>query len=94
MLIGLGIFHAYFHASAADSGEYLYYVESAMEFLSNVGVVHKPTTNNITFQHQMEDHSLDDAFVSFIIEDDPHKHCKACHWYVEYGKFCRFIRNV
>nr|KAJ0205569.1 hypothetical protein LSAT_V11C500261310 [Lactuca sativa] len=47
------------------------------DFLMNVDVVHKLTTNNITFQCEEEGHSVEGTFVDGLEEDvDPQRYCK------------------
>ena len=84
----------YFFGDDLDFSEYVDNVESARQLLSIVGVVHIPTTNNITFRCKKKTHSIGVALAVIIEEDYPQKYSKVCCWYVEYGKFFRFIRNV
>nr|KAJ0210964.1 hypothetical protein LSAT_V11C400159320 [Lactuca sativa] len=79
----------------SDDGEYTSVVDSAKELLWTVDVVHRLTTNNITFQCEHPHHSVKGAFAIGHEEDeDRQRYCMVCRWYVEYGRFCIFLKNI
>ncbi|CAI9269287.1 unnamed protein product [Lactuca saligna] len=79
----------------SDDGEYTGVVDSAKELLQAVDVVHRLTTNNITFQCEDPHHSVEGALAIGHEEDeDRQRYCMVCGWYVEYGRFCIFLKNI
>nr|KAJ0215915.1 hypothetical protein LSAT_V11C300137610 [Lactuca sativa] len=92
---GLQLLDAYFGWAVPDNGEYTGVVDSAKELLRTVDVVHILTTNNITFQCEEPHHSVKGAFaVGHEEDEDPQRYCMVCHWNVEYGRFCMFLKNI
>nr|KAJ0217146.1 hypothetical protein LSAT_V11C300142260 [Lactuca sativa] len=92
---GLQLLDAYFGWAVPDDGEYTGVVDSAKELLQAVVVVHRLTTNNITFQYEDPHHSVKGALAIGHEEDeDRQRYCTVCHWYVEYGRFRIFLKNI
>ncbi|CAI9297737.1 unnamed protein product [Lactuca saligna] len=68
-----------------DDGEYTSVVDSVKELLRAIDVVHRLTTNNITFQCEYPHHSVKCAFaIGHEKDEDRQKYCMVCRWYVEY----------
>nr|KAJ0226150.1 hypothetical protein LSAT_V11C100025830 [Lactuca sativa] len=56
-------------------------------------VDHRLMTNNITFQCEDPRQSVKGAFViGHEKDEDRLRYCVVCHWYVEYGRFCIFLK--
>nr|KAJ0201776.1 hypothetical protein LSAT_V11C600300800 [Lactuca sativa] len=92
---GLQLLDAYFGWAVSDDGEYTGVVDSAKELLRVFDVVHRLTTNNITFQCEDLCHYVKGAFAVGHKEDgDRQRYCTVCRWYVEYGRFCIFLKNI
>nr|KAJ0219948.1 hypothetical protein LSAT_V11C200063560 [Lactuca sativa] len=92
---GLQLLDAYFGWAVPDDGEYTGVVDSAKELLQVVDVVHRLTTNNITFQCEDPRHYVKGALAIGHEEDeDRQRYCTVCRWYVEYGRFCIFLKNI
>nr|KAJ0214570.1 hypothetical protein LSAT_V11C400168410 [Lactuca sativa] len=92
---GLQLLDTYFGWAIPDDGKYVGVVDSAKELLWAVDVVHRLTTNNITFQCEDQRHSVKGAFAIGHEEDeDRQRYCTVCRWYVEYGRFCIFLKNI
>nr|KAJ0213356.1 hypothetical protein LSAT_V11C400176610 [Lactuca sativa] len=78
-----------------DDGEYTGVVDSANELLRAIDVVHRLTMNNITFQCEHPCHSVKGAFaIGHEKDEDRQRYCMVCRWYVEYGRFCIFLKNI
>nr|KAJ0204235.1 hypothetical protein LSAT_V11C500259840 [Lactuca sativa] len=78
-----------------DDGEYTGVVDSAKELLRTVDVFHRLTMNNIAFQCEDPRHSVKGALAIGHEEDeDRQRYCMVCHWNVEYGRFCIFLKNT
>nr|KAJ0213101.1 hypothetical protein LSAT_V11C400189810 [Lactuca sativa] len=78
---GLQLLDAYFGWAVPDDGEYTSVVDSAKELLRVVDVVHRLTTNNITFQCEDPHHSVKGAFAIGHEEDeDRQRYCMVCRW--------------
>nr|KAJ0201157.1 hypothetical protein LSAT_V11C600312690 [Lactuca sativa] len=67
---GLQLLDAYFGWAVQDEGEYTSIVDSAKEFFRAVDVVHRLTTNNITFQCEDPHHSVKGALAIGHEEDE------------------------
>nr|KAJ0211025.1 hypothetical protein LSAT_V11C400203230 [Lactuca sativa] len=73
---GLQLLDAYFGWAVPDDGEYTGVVDSAKELLRDVDVVHRLTTNNITFQCEDPHHSVKGALAIGHEEDeDRQRYC-------------------
>nr|KAJ0214417.1 hypothetical protein LSAT_V11C400227040 [Lactuca sativa] len=66
---GLQLLDAYFGWAVPDDGEYMGVVDSAKDLLQAINIVHRLTTNNITFQCEDPHHSVKRAFVIGHEED-------------------------
>nr|KAJ0223936.1 hypothetical protein LSAT_V11C200062240 [Lactuca sativa] len=87
-IYGLQLLDAYFGWVVPENGEYTGVVDSAKQLLRVVDVVHRLTTNNITFQCEDTRHYVKGAFVIGHEDDeDRQRYCMVCHWYIEYGRF-------
>nr|KAJ0192835.1 hypothetical protein LSAT_V11C800411920 [Lactuca sativa] len=76
---GLQLLDAYFGWVVPDDGEYTGVVDSAKEFLRTVDVVHRLTTNNITFQREDPHHYVKGEFAIGHEEDeDRQRYCMVC----------------
>nr|KAJ0220819.1 hypothetical protein LSAT_V11C200054890 [Lactuca sativa] len=92
---GLQLLDAYFGWAIPDDGEYTGVVDSAKELLQTVDVFYRITTNNITFQCEYPHHSVKGSFAIGHEEDkDRQRYCIVCRWYIEYGRFCIFLKNI
>nr|KAJ0213018.1 hypothetical protein LSAT_V11C400188180 [Lactuca sativa] len=73
---GLQLLDAYFGWAVPDDGEYTGVVDSAKELLQAIDVVHRLTTNNITFPCQDPRHSVKGALAIDHEEDeDRQRYC-------------------
>ncbi|CAI9302586.1 unnamed protein product [Lactuca saligna] len=76
---GLQLLDTYFGWVVPDDGEYTGVVDSAKELLQAVDVVHRLTTNNITFQCEDPQHSVKGVFAIGHEEDeDRQSYCMVC----------------
>nr|KAJ0228050.1 hypothetical protein LSAT_V11C100036140 [Lactuca sativa] len=92
---GLLLLDAYFGWAVPDDGEYTGVVDSANELVPAVDIVHRLTTNNITFQCEDPRHSVKGALtIGHEENEDRQRYCMVCRWYVEYGRFCIFHKNI
>nr|KAJ0210755.1 hypothetical protein LSAT_V11C400208580 [Lactuca sativa] len=91
----LYLLDAYFAWAVPDDGEYIGVVDSTKELLWVVDVFHRLTTNNITFQCEDPRHSVKGALAIGHEEiEDRQRYCMVCRWYVEYDRFCIFLKNI
>nr|KAJ0215895.1 hypothetical protein LSAT_V11C300106850 [Lactuca sativa] len=73
---GLRLLDAYFGWAVPDGGEYTGVVDSAKELLRAVDVVHRLTTNNITFQCEDPCHSVKGALeIGHEEDEDRQRYC-------------------
>nr|KAJ0184839.1 hypothetical protein LSAT_V11C900487260 [Lactuca sativa] len=73
---GLQLLDAYFGWAVPDDGEYMGVVDNAKELLWAVNVVHRLTTNNITFQCEDPRHSVKGAFaIGHEKDGDRQRYC-------------------
>ncbi|CAI9278459.1 unnamed protein product [Lactuca saligna] len=92
---GLQLLDAYFGWVVSDDGECTGVVDRAKELLQAVDVVHRLTTNNITFQCEDPCHSVKGSLAIGHEEDeDRQRYCTVCHWYLEYGRFGIFLKTI
>ncbi|CAI9269108.1 unnamed protein product [Lactuca saligna] len=78
---GLQLLDAYFGWAVPDDGEYTDAVDSAKVFLWVVDVVHRLTTNNITFQYENPRYSTKGAFaIGHEQDEDLQRYCMVCRW--------------
>nr|KAJ0209748.1 hypothetical protein LSAT_V11C400206380 [Lactuca sativa] len=80
-IVGLQLLDAYFGWAVPDDGEYTGIVDSAKELLRAVDVVHRLTTNDITFQCEHHMILLKGAFVIGHEEDEDQQiYCMVFRW--------------
>ncbi|CAI9290797.1 unnamed protein product [Lactuca saligna] len=92
---GLQLLDAYSAWAVPDNGECTGVVDSAKELLWTVDIVHILTTKNITFRYEEPNDYVKGAFaVGHEEDDDRQRYCMVCRWYVEYGRFCMFLKNI
>ncbi|CAI9285092.1 unnamed protein product [Lactuca saligna] len=82
---GLKLRDAYFGWAVLDDGEYTGVVDRTKELLRDVGVVHRLTMNNITFQCEDPRYSVEVAFaISHGEDEDRLIYCIVFRWYAKY----------
>nr|KAJ0191970.1 hypothetical protein LSAT_V11C800436050 [Lactuca sativa] len=73
---GLQLLDAYFGWAFSDDGEYWGVVDSAKELLRAIDVVHRLTTNNVTFQCEDPRHSVKGALaIGYEKDEDQQRYC-------------------
>nr|KAJ0193749.1 hypothetical protein LSAT_V11C800411030 [Lactuca sativa] len=78
---GIQLLDAYFGWAIPVDGEYTGVVDSAKEMLRAVDVVHRLTTNNITFQCEDPRHFVKGAFeIGHEEDEDRQRYCTVCRW--------------
>nr|KAJ0225743.1 hypothetical protein LSAT_V11C100038410 [Lactuca sativa] len=77
---GLQLLNTYFRWTVPDDGEYTGAVDSAKELLRAVDDARLSVKGAFAIGHEED-------------EDRP-RYCMVFRWYVEYGRFCIFLKNI